>query len=121
MLYSVTMKYFDGNDDCYGVLEGKFPCFTLAWKMVNLLKPDDEERIKVYRLGLIQEDDEYEYFKRTKTTYTTCDGARRALNRAPKDSDGNRRLVLSVSWGPDDANEETKVLIIMKAETDKDF
>lgn len=96
MLYTVKMKYFDGDDDCYAVIDGKFPCFSLAWKMVNLIKPDDDKTTKFYKMDIAKEDTEYEYYERTNTTYTTCDGARRALNRAPKDEGGNRRLVLSV-------------------------
>lgn len=120
MLYTVTMKYFDGKGDCYGVMEGKFPCFSTAWKMVNLVKPEEDDKdTKFYKMILAKEDEDNEYFAKTDVTYTTCDGARRALNRAPKDEDGNRRLVLTVSW--DYPNDETHVLIIMKAEADKDF
>lgn len=120
MLYTVRMKYFDGRGDCYGVIDGKFPNFSLAWKMVNLVKPDDDKTTKFYKMILVKENEVNEYFARTDTTYTTCDGARRALNRAPKDEDGNRRLVLTVSWDYED-DDETHVLIIIKAESDKDF
>lgn len=120
MLYTVKMKYFDGRGDCYGVIDGKFLNFSLAWKMVNLVKPDDDKTTKFYKMIPVKEDDINEVFGRTDTTYTTCDGARRALNRAPKDEDGNRRLVLSVSWNYDN-DDETHVLIIIKAEADKDF
>ena len=121
MLYSVKMKYFDGDGDCYGVMEGKFPYFSLAWKMVNLIKPENDKVTKFYKMILAKEDEDNEYFAKTDVTYTTCDSARRALNRAPKDDEGNRRLVLNVSWDSDDVNDETHVLIIMKAEADKDF
>ena len=121
MLYTVKMKYFDGDGDYYGVMEGKFPHFSLAWKMVNLLKPDDDNVTKFYKLILAKKDEDNEYFEKTDVAYTTCDGARRALNRAPKDEDGNHRLVLSVRWGYDDSKDKTHVIIIMKAEADKDF
>lgn len=123
MLYTVKMKYFDEDGDCYGVMEGKFPYFSLAWKMVNLVKPedDDDEDTKFYKMILAKEDEDNEYFAKTDVTYTTCDGARRALNRAPKDEDGNRQLVLTVSWDYGNPKDETHVLIIMKAEADKDF
>ena len=120
MLYSVKMKYFDGDGDCYAVMDGKFPFFSLAWKMVNLVKPEDDKTTKFYKMDLAKEDADNEYFVRTNTSYTRCDSARRALNRAPKDEDGNRRLVLNVNWDYDDPTE-THVLIIMKAEADKDF
>ena len=120
MLYSVKMKYFDGDGDCYGVMEGKFPFFSLAWKMVNLVKPEDDKTTKFYKMILAKADEYDEYFAKTDVAYTTCDSARRALNRAPKDEDGNRRLVLNVNWDYDDPTE-THVLIIMKAEADKDF
>lgn len=121
MLYTVKMKYFDGDGDCYGVMEGKFPYFSLAWKMVNLIKPEDDTTTKFYRMFLAKADEDNEYFAKTDVAYTTCDGARRALNRSPKDEDGNRQLVLTVSWDYDDSKDETHVLIIMKAEADKDF
>lgn len=116
MIYTVKMQYFDSDHNRYGVMEGKFPHFSLAWKMVNMLNVN-----KFYKMLLTEEDDENEYYKRTDVTYTTYDGARRALKRAPKDSKGNRRLVLNASWGPDDDNDETHVLIIMKAEPDGDL
>lgn len=116
MLYTVKMKYFDEHRDCYAEMDGKFPSFSLAWKMVNLLKV-----AKFYKMDLFKEDDDNEYFRPTNITYTTCDGARRALNRSPRDDDGNHRLVLYVDWKSDDLNDEAHVLIIMKAEADKDF
>lgn len=122
MLYTVKMKYFDGKGDCYAVMDGKFPYFSLAWKMVNLIKSDDDDKTtKFYKMILAKEDEASEYFAKTDVTYATCDGARRALNRAPKDEDGNRRLVLTTSWDYDSTKDETHVLIIMKAEADKDF
>lgn len=123
MLYKVTMKYFDGSGHCYGIMEGKFPNFNLAWKMVNLVKTENDKTIKIYKMDLAFEDEHSEYYKRSNITYTTCDGARRALKRSDIVIDGNRRLALNVSWGgaDDDNNAETHVLILIDAVEDEDF
>lgn len=121
MLYSVKMKYFDKDGDCYGVIDGQFPSFSLAWEMVNMIKPENDKVTKFYRMDSVKEDEDNEYFRYTNITYTTCDGARRALKRYPKDNEGNYRLVLYAGWNSDDLNEEAHVLIIMKAEAKKDF
>lgn len=121
MLYKVTMKYFDGCGHCYGIMEGKFPSFNLAWKMVNLVKEKNDKTIKIYKMDLAFEDEYDEYYKRSRTTYTTCDGARRALKRSSIVVNGNRRLALNVSWGDDDDNAETHVLILIDAVEDEYF
>lgn len=121
MLYKVRMKYFDGHGNCYGIMDGKFPCFNLAWKMINIIKPDDDKTTKFYKMDLIKEDEDNEYYKQSHITYTTCDGARRALNRSDIVHDGNRRLVLNVSWDADDLNDETHVLIIIEKVEDVEF
>lgn len=114
MLYTVKMKYFDGRGDCYADIDGKFPNFSLAWKMINLIKPEEDTATKFYKM-------DRSTFEPTNVAYTTCDGARRALNRAPKDDEGIRRLILNVSWDYPNSNDETSVLIIIRAEADKDF
>ena len=121
MLYKVTMKYFDGDGHCYGIMEGKFPSFNLAWEMVNLVKTENDKTTKIYKTDLTHEDEYNEYYKRSNVTYTTCDGARRALKRSNIVVDGNRRLALSVSWGDDDNNDETHVLILIDAVKDVAF
>lgn len=121
MLYTVKMKYFDGKGDCYAVMDGKFPRFDLAWKMVNLLKPENDNTSKFYKMDLVKEDEDNEYYVRTHLTYTTCDGARRALKRSNLIHEGNRRLVLNISWDYDDPEDETHVLIIIEAVANKDF
>lgn len=121
MLYKVTMKYFDGDGDCYGIMKGKFPSFNLAWKMVNLVNPENDKTIKIYKMDLTHEDEYNEYYKRSNVTYTTCDGARRALKRSNIVVNGNRRLALNVSWGDDDNNDETHVLILIDVVEDVEF
>lgn len=121
MLYKVKMKYFDGNDDCYGIMEGRFPRFDLAWKMVNLINPGDDQTIKFYKMDLVKEDEYNEYYKQSHITYTTCDGARRALKRSDIVHDGNRRLVLNCSWGYEDNDDETHVLITIDRVEDVKF
>ena len=70
MLYTVKMKYFDESGDCYGIMEGKFPHFSLAWKMVNLVKPDDDddEDTKFYKMIPVKENEYNEYFAKTDVT-----------------------------------------------------
>ena len=121
MLYKVTMEYFDSPGHCYGIMEGKFPSFRLAWQMVNLVKTENDKTIKIYKMDLVDKDKYNEYYKRSKVTYTTCDGARRALKRSNIVVDGNRRLALYVSWDKDDSNDETHVLILIDVVEDVAF